>query len=773
MQAGVEIRVKGKVQGVGFRPAVWQIAHQMGLCGDVSNDSEGVLIHLPADADIAGFIRRLQAQCPPLARIDHIGQQHYIFEQCPAAFTITASGQGEMDTEIIPDAATCDVCLSELFDPGNRRYRYPFINCTHCGPRFTIIRGMPYDRPNTAMSVFPFCPVCQHEYRDPADRRFHAQPNACPDCGPHIWLTDPQQQITARFDDALSAAVRLLKDGKILAMQGLGGFHLVADAQNSDAVALLRARKHRPAKPFAVMIPSVGWLAECTEHQPDAGLITLLKSPAAPIVLTDEPGLSAALSPLVAPGLCETGIMLPSNPLQHLLLHDIQRPLIMTSGNASGHTPALDHAVAFEQLSTIADAFLLHNREIIQRADDSLVRYQSGDVQVLRRARGYVPDAIDVSAVIGKNPPAVLALGGDLKNTFCLLHHQQLITGPHLGDLADLSVQGQLETSLKLFEQIYQMKPQAVAGDAHPGYISHQIGMALAQAHEVPFIPVYHHHAHIAACLAEHGWRQEDGEVVGIALDGLGYGADNTLWGGEILAGDYRQMTRTGGLPAVSLPGGDKAAVQPWRNLLAHLHHAGLWPSSPLAARLAGKNVSLLIKAIEQGINAPKASSCGRLFDAVACALELTADQISWEGEAACALENCALQCHNQNELITGEILPLTADNTIDLCPLWQMLADDTLTIPERAFRFHVLLANTVAGMADKTAARRNTDTIVLSGGVFNNRLLRRFIKDKLSHRQVPEPRQLPCGDGGIAAGQALIAAVTLLNGNRRHDLAQ
>ncbi|MEM8009666.1 carbamoyltransferase HypF, partial [Morganella morganii subsp. sibonii] len=382
MRAGVEIRVKGKVQGVGFRPAVWQIAHQMGLCGDVSNDSEGVLIHLPADADIAGFIRRLQAQCPPLARIDHIGQQDYTFEQCPAAFTISASGQGDMDTEIIPDAATCDACLRELFDPENRRYRYPFINCTHCGPRFTIIRGMPYDRPNTAMSVFPFCPVCQHEYGDPADRRFHAQPNACPDCGPHIWLTDPQQQITARFDDALSAAVRLLKDGKILAMQGLGGFHLVADAQNSDAVAALRARKHRPAKPFAVMIPSVDWLAECAEHQPDAGLITLLKSPAAPIVLTDEPGLSAALSPLVAPGLCETGIMLPSNPLQHLLLHDIQRPLIMTSGNASGHTPALDHAAAFEQLSTIADAFLLHNREIIQRADDSIVRYQSGDIQV-------------------------------------------------------------------------------------------------------------------------------------------------------------------------------------------------------------------------------------------------------------------------------------------------------------------------------------------------------------------------------------------------------
>lgn len=323
MQAGVEIRVKGKVQGVGFRPAVWQIAHQMGLCGDVSNDSEGVLIHLPADADIAGFISRLQAQCPPLARIDHIGQQHYTFEQCPAAFTITASGKGKMDTEIIPDAATCDVCLSELFAPGNRRYRYPFINCTHCGPRFTIIRGMPYDRPNTAMSVFPFCPVCQHEYRDPADRRFHAQPNACPDCGPHIWLTDPQQQITARFDDALSAAVRLLKDGKILAMQGLGGFHLVADAQNSDAVAVLRARKHRPAKPFAVMIPSVDWLAECTGRKPDPGLITLLKSPAAPIVLTDEPEVIAALSPLVAPGLCETGIMLPSNPLQHLLLQVI------------------------------------------------------------------------------------------------------------------------------------------------------------------------------------------------------------------------------------------------------------------------------------------------------------------------------------------------------------------------------------------------------------------------------------------------------------------
>ncbi|MEM8009667.1 carbamoyltransferase HypF, partial [Morganella morganii subsp. sibonii] len=405
---------------------------------------------------------------------------------------------------------------------------------------------------------------------------------------------------------------------------------------------------------------------------------------------------------------------------------------------------------------------LLHNREIIQRADDSIVRYQSGDIQVIRRARGYVPDAIDVSAVTGQNPPAVVALGGDLKNTFCLLHHHQIITGPHLGDLSDLSVQGQLEASLTLFEQIYQIRPQAIAGDAHPGYISHQKGIAMAQALGVPFIPVYHHHAHIAACLAEHGWRPQDGEVAGVALDGLGYGADDTLWGGEILAGDYRQMIRTGGLPAVSLPGSDKAAVQPWRNLLAHLHHAGLWPSSPLTGRLAGKNTSLLIKAIEQDLNAPKASSCGRLFDAAACALGLTADQISWEGEAACALEACALQCHNQDALITGDTLPLTTDNIIDLRPLWQMLADETLTVPERSFRFHVLLANTLAGLADDTATGRKTNTVVLSGGVFNNRLLRRFIKSGLNHRQVLEPRQLPCGDGGIAAGQALIAAIAL-----------
>lgn len=761
MIAGVAIRVKGKVQGVGFRPAVWQIAHQMVLCGDVSNDSEGVLVHLLKDADITGFIDRLQAQCPPLARIDSIEQHDYTFVQHPAAFVISASGRGEMDTEIIPDAATCDACRAELFDPLNRRYRYPFINCTHCGPRFTIIRSMPYDRPNTAMSVFPFCPVCQKEYEDPGDRRFHAQPNACPDCGPQIWLTDADQQVLLRHDDAIAESVRQLHNGNILAMQGLGGFHLAVDAGNSDAVAKLRVRKHRPAKPFAVMIPSVDWLTACLGREPDAALVTLLKSPAAPIVLIEDPRLFAALSPLIAPNLCEIGIMLPSNPLQHLLLNDSQRPLVMTSGNASGHTPALDHITAFEQLDTIADVFLLHNREIIQRADDSLVRYQKDGNQMLRRARGYVPDTIDISMVTGKETPSVLALGGDLKNAFCFLHHHQLITGPHLGDLDDLSVQAQQEASLALFQQIYQVRPQAVAADAHPGYVSHQTGMALAKAWQVPFIPVYHHHAHIAACLAEHGWRQEDGPVVGIALDGLGFGADNQLWGGEVLAGDYLNMIRTGGLPAVSLPGGDRAATQPWRNLLAHLHHAGLWPGSPLSARLPEQGCELLIKAIEQGINSPRVSSCGRLFDAVACALGLISGLVSWEGEAACALETHALQCHNVNKVNITESLPVNPDNTVNLFPLWLMIADDSLTSAEKAFRFHVMLANTFAELADEAAKQYQTNTVVLSGGVFNNRLLRGFIKTGLTHRHVLEPRQLPCGDGGIAAGQAVIAALS------------
>ncbi|WP_432325266.1 carbamoyltransferase HypF [Yersinia enterocolitica] len=751
---GLSLRIKGKVQGVGFRPYIWQLAHRFGLSGDVSNDSAGVTVHLWQSPAVADFLQVLPQDCPPLAHIDSIATAPYHWVLPPRDFVIHHSGAGQMDTQIVPDAATCDACLSEMNDPANRRYRYPFINCTHCGPRFTIIQRMPYDRPFTAMSKFPLCAACQGEYDQPADRRFHAQPNACADCGPQLWLTEADGQAVTQDSAAVQQAAAALLAGEIVAVKGLGGFHLAVDATNAVAVARLRERKHRPSKPLAVMLPDADWLQSCVSSADHTALLGLLRSPAAPIVLVAKQPESP-LCVAVAPELPEIGVMLPANPLQHLLLQQVARPLVMTSGNGRGKPPALSNQQALSALSGIADHWLLHDREIVQRADDSLVRLTPRGAEMLRRARGYVPDAFELPPGFSQQP-AILALGADMKNTFCLLRDSNAVLSQHLGDLEDRDIAQQQQQLLALFGDIYHFTPQVVVVDAHPAYVSHQFGREWAAQHNIPCVEVLHHHAHLAACLAEHGWPRQAGEVIGLALDGLGYGAEGRLWGGECLRVDYVNCEYVGGLPAVALPGGDLASHQPWRNLLAQFQRfVPNWQNLPEAAAIPQPQGEVLARAIARGINAPLASSAGRLFDAVAAALNIIPQAISWEGEAACLLEALAWQSSRTVPPVT---MPL-CDNQLDLATFWrQWLAFDAAPA-ERAYAFHFALAQGFATLARQAAQRFGIETIAFSGGVLHNRLLRELLSEQLHDFQLLMPQRLPAGDGGLALGQALIAA--------------
>ncbi|OWF81976.1 carbamoyltransferase HypF [Yersinia rohdei] len=754
---GLSLRIKGKVQGVGFRPYIWQLAHRFGLYGDVSNDSAGVIVHLWQSPAVADFLQALGPNCPPLAHIDSIITAPYHWAQPPQEFAIHHSGAGQMDTQIVPDAASCDACLAEMNDPSNRRYRYPFINCTHCGPRFTIIQRMPYDRPYTSMGKFPLCPACQAEYDHPADRRFHAQPNACADCGPQLWLTGANGQAVAQGVSALQQAADALLAGQIVAIKGLGGFHLAVDATNAGAVARLRQRKHRPSKPLAVMLPDINWLAACVQSSEMTALLRLLRSPAAPIVLVTKQPQSPVCAQ-IAPDLPEIGVMLPANPLQHLLLQQVARPLVMTSGNGSGKPPALSNEQALSALSDIADHWLLHDRDIVQRADDSLVRFTAHGAEMLRRARGYVPDAFELPPGFSQQP-AILALGADMKNTFCLLRDTSAVLSQHLGDLADSDIAQQQQQLLALFCDIYHFTPQAIAVDAHPGYISHQLGKLWAAQQNIPCVEVLHHHAHLAACLAEHGWPRQGGAVIGLALDGLGYGADGQLWGGECLQVDYATCEYVGGLPAVALPGGDLASRQPWRNLLAQLQRfVPNWQQYPEAAAIPQPQGEILARAIDRGINSPLASSTGRLFDAVAAALNCVPQAISWEGEAACRLEALAWQSTKTAPPVT---LPLH-QNKLDLATFWQQWLAYKAPPAERAYAFHFAFAQGFAALARQAAQRSGIKTIALSGGVLHNRLLRELLRGQLHDFQLLIPQRLPAGDGGLALGQALISPASL-----------
>jgi hydrogenase maturation protein HypF len=768
----LEVRVRGRVQGVGFRPTVWRIARELGLAGEVLNDGEGVLLRVGGGAAaLAELIERLKTGLPPLARIDRIESRDYAGTLAPE-FRIAESAGGGVHTEITPDAAICAACAAEIRDASARRYRYPLTTCTHCGPRLSIVTAIPYDRASTTMARFALCPSCDAEYRDPADRRFHAEPIACPACGPEIHLTALDASDLPRDvgSDDVALAARLIRAGAIVAIKGLGGYHLACDAADPDAVARLRRAKRREAKPFALMardLPAIGRYCAV-----DTIAARELTSPQAPIVLLRIGG-AEILPDAIAPGLDELGFMLPTTPLHVLLLEDFDRPLVMTSGNLSDEPPIIDDGEARERLAGVADYILAHDRVIANRVDDSVVRIMAGAPRVLRRARGFAPAPLRLPAGF-EAAPELLAMGGEVKATFCLVKDGAAILSQHQGDLERVSVIDDYRKNLALYRGLFAHAPVALAVDRHPEYLSSKLARAEAAASGLPIIEVQHHHAHVAACLAENGRPLDAPPVLGVVLDGLGFGDDGTIWGGEFLLADYGNYRRLARLKPVAMPGGAQAVREPWRNLYAHLVAAIGWdavdPGLDFRTHLAGKKLRTLDAMIAGGIHAPLASSCGRLFDAVAAALGLCVDRQAYEGEAAMRLEALARSAPADDIsypfAITGRA-PIELDPT----PLWQALIGDIarrIPVAAIAARFHRGLANAVAETTLRLSGSRRRprfDTVALSGGCFQNRLLFEGVLTRLSAAgfTVLSHAEVPSNDGGLALGQAAIAAARLI----------
>ncbi len=736
----VEIRVRGQVQGVGFRPFVWRLARDLGLSGHVLNDAQGVVIRARG-MRMAEFVEGLSAQAPVLARVDAV-------EVAPFAgvlgegFEIVASEAGAVRTRVTPDAATCPDCLAETLGAG-RRGGYGFTNCTHCGPRFSIVTGLPYDRAQTTMAAFALCAECGAEYRDPSDRRFHAQPVACPVCGPRIW-TVPESA------DWLEEAAAGLLAGDILAIKGLGGFHLACDAGNAAAIARLRARKNRPTKPLAVM-GDLAMIGSACHLGPQER--ARLVEPAAPImVLALREAPMGVCAEALAPAQDSLGWMLPYTPLHHLLIRAVGRSLVMTSGNASGLPQAISNEAALAELAGIADGFVLHDRAIARRLDDSVERITPQGPMVRRQARGRVPDVLDLPEGFGQGPQ-VVAYGGQMKGAICLTRDGQALLGHHLGDLDNVANIEAFEAADRDYQALFEHVPEVVAVDLHPEFRATLHGERVAGAR--PLIRVQHHHAHMAACLGENGWGLEDGPVAGIILDGLGLGEDGTIWGGELLLGDYRHVERVAHLAPVPMPGGDRASRDPWRNLLAQLDHAGL--SSQADRLLAGQPLALLRQAVAKGMNAPLTSSAGRLFDAFAAATGFTGSQ-SYEGEAAMGLEVLARKAGN-----IGAGYPFGEGPQIDPAPMWRAWADDPDPVEEQALRFHRGLAQAFASRARDLVAQGSARAVALSGGVLQNVLLQEELVAALGDVPVLLHHKVPANDGGLALGQALVAMAQVM----------
>ncbi|MEE4015623.1 carbamoyltransferase HypF [Roseibium sp. FZY0029] len=760
---GRRIRVRGLVQGVGFRPHVWRLARDRGLSGTVRNDGAGVEIDAWGGEELLdAFLAELADKAPPLARIDNVSWSSLAGPAPDAAFEISASTGGAVSTGIVPDAAVCPACLADVCEPENRRFGYAFTNCTHCGPRLSIVTAIPYDRANTSMDAFPMCDDCLTEYGDPADRRFHAQPNACPTCGPRLWLEDRNGPVDCAAP--LEEAARRIKAGQIAAIKGIGGFHLACDARNESAVEELRRRKRRPVKPLALMSADLAdiraYCSVSTEEQ------TALSSPAAPIVLLRRNG--EQLAPSLAPGQDQLGFMLPYTPLHHQLLSETGGPLVFTSGNLSDEPQATANDDARKRLSGIADIWLMHDRDIVNRLDDSVVRIDTSGPQILRRARGFAPAPIVLPEAFSEAAP-VLAMGGELKSAFCLLKDGQAILSQHLGDLEEATTHAQYRRTLSLYRQIYRHDPQVIAVDRHPDYLSSQWGDALARESGARIVSVQHHHAHLAACLADNHLASGEERSLGLVLDGLGLGPDGTIWGGEILLGDYRNFERKGHFLPVPLPGGTKAVREPWRNLVAHLMAAfgpaylEEVPDGPLAAALRAKPLSVLDKMILSNLNAPLSSSAGRLFDAVAGALGVCFEVQDYEGHAGMALE-CLARPFVANE--TGYPVAISCGESavISWEPMWRGLLSDVGAGVETgriAARFHLGLILGLTEMVAAISASCGVGRVALSGGVMQNQILHEGLTrelekaglDVLSHSLVP------ANDGGLSLGQAVIAA--------------
>ncbi len=769
----LKIQVQGVVQGVGFRPFVYRLAHEHGLVGWVLNHSGGVEVEVEGStAGLQAFAQDLRAQAPPLARIVDLQVAQVSPVGC-VRFEIRESVAQEGRYQLVsPDIATCPECRAEVLDPGNRRYRYPFTNCTNCGPRFTIIRDVPYDRALTTMAPFAMCPRCQAEYDNPLDRRFHAQPNACPVCGPHVWLeasgTPDTQQ--AEGDAAIRRAAEMILDGRVLAVKGLGGFHLACDATDPRAVALLRQRKGRPDRPLAVMMATLDEVRRHCLVSPREE--TLLEGPQCPIVLLHWlPESSIARE--VAPHNLYLGVMLAYTPLHHILLRDVGRPLVMTSGNLSEEPIARENDEARRRLGHLADAFLLHNRQIYARYDDSVVLEVRGPeieghvapaagpqpppaashLQFIRRSRGYAPFPVRLPFEVGQ----MLATGAELKNTFCLARDDFAFLSQHIGDMENLETLEHFEAAVDLYRHLFRVEPSLVAHDLHPDYFSTRYALSLSA---IPRVAVQHHEAHVASCLADNAWPAAGGPVIGLAWDGTGYGHDGHIWGGEFLVGDYQGFRRAARLEYLPMPGGDAAVWHPWRLAAGYFYAlTGRGPQLP-----AGHESLEIVRAqVERRINTPLTSAVGRLFDAVA-ALAGVRQSVSYEAQAAIELEMLARRPATARaapypfglEEVEGQIL-------IRLRALLEAIEAEVgagVQTAEIAWRFHDTLAAVAAAVCDRLAGETGIETVALSGGCFQNRLLLALTVDRLRGAgfHLLLHRQVPCNDGGLSLGQAVLA---------------
>jgi len=766
------IRIRGQVQGVGFRPFVYRLALHHGLSGFVRNDGTGVEIEVQGTLEqLNGFQQGLR-QPPPLARIERLQVEDRQPLAKERSFKIAASSRGPAVAEITPDSAICPACLAELFDPHDRRYRYPFINCTDCGPRYTITAALPYDRPNTSMAGFALCPLCAREYSDPGNRRFHAQPNACPVCGPRLTLRNADGE-PAAVDDVAAAALERLQSGEILAIKGLGGFHLACDARNAATVARLRLRKQREAKPFAVMAANRISLANWVEGH-DAEW-QLLETSQRPIVLMRQrmdfphpPGerlaakiktAEAGYLPGIASGLAHLGVMLPYTPLHYLLFHEAaSRPagmawleqlqellLVMTSANPGGEPLVTGNEEAVKRLRGIADGFVTHDRAILVRCDDSVMT----DRTFIRRARGYTPQVIRLPEA----GPPVLALGGYLKNTVCLTRDDRAYLSPHIGSLDNAATCRALEETVAHLQDILRIVPERVACDLHPDFYSSRLAARYAAERELPCIAVQHHHAHIAAVVAEHGLQEP---VLGLALDGVGLGSDGGIWGGELLRVDGANFERLGHFSPLLLPGGDRAAREPWRLAVAVLHRLGR--HEDIDRRFGGR-ASFIQQMLEQRIHIPETSSAGRLFDAAAAILGI-GEINAYEGQAAMELEALAHRYGHISPLADG--FQLNDDGGLDLLPLLARLADETDANTGAAL-FHATLALALSTWLEWARSISGLRRVALGGGCFLNRLLTRQLQTRLEATgwSVFAAQQAPPNDGGLSLGQAWVAMQT------------
>jgi hydrogenase maturation protein HypF len=747
------IAVNGTVQGVGFRPFVHGLASRLELKGFVRNQAGGVTIEVEGDtAPLDKFLSSLVSDSPPLAHIDELTWQRQ-FPVGDKQFRIESSDCSiSGPVAISPDISTCEQCLTELFDPRDRRYRYPFINCTNCGPRLTIVTGAPYDRERTTMVGFDMCPACRAEYEDPAHRRFHAQPTACPVCGPTLKILD-STGIAIETEDPLDCILEALRDGKIVAIKGLGGYHLACDAANSAAVVKLRKAKRRDEKPFAVMVQDI--LCASALCEMDAGERKLISSPRRPIVLMRKRN-GIGIADEIAPGNPFLGVMLPYTPLHHLLLREMQGvPLVMTSGNRSDEPIAIDEGGAIEQLAGIADLFLVHNRPIHVRCDDSVTRLIGGIESPVRRSRGYAPAAIPLPISC---PATILAVGAQLKATFALGDDRRAIISHHAGDLDHFEGFKAFERDIALYEQLFSLTPALIAHDLHPDYASTRYALSRESDDGIKRIAIQHHHAHMASCMAEHGL---DERVIGVTFDGSGLGTDGAIWGGEFLVGDYRQFQRAAHLQYVGLPGGEKAIRQPWRMAAAHLMDAGA-DCGAFEQRIDADSLRTIRAMLRRGFNSPQTSSIGRLFDAVASLIGLR-DAVSYEGQAAIELEWLASSVPREGSYLF-DIDISNPEIIINVHPMIRAIARDVdagINPARIARRFHSSLVEMISDVCIEIRKESGIDAVVLSGGVFINSLLNVETSDRLDFDgfRVFRHQRVPPSDGGLSLGQVAIAA--------------